>query len=180
MNIIKYKKLIVMTLIFVLFLALVQLPLPASGDLELSDNGRNSDPLLMMNLSMGYSFYHFRGYRSSTLGTGFGLSYIKNHHLLGVRSVSASFTPHTYGNDLSLLYGRAYVNDNTVFSIASGIGYSSFYKSFGLPIEIRILGLPSRTEGVSFGVHGFAFLTSSNQYFGICLNLGLFTRNLWL
>ena len=112
------------------------------------------------------------------MGTSFGLSYIKGHHFFGVRSVSASFYPHTNGNDLSLLYGRAYIDDNFIFSIASGVGYSTFYRSFGLPIDIKILGLLSRRSGVSLGVHGFAFLTSANQYFGICLNLGLFTRGL--
>ena len=136
--------------------------------------------LYLLNLSAGIAAY-LEGHHdlTGTLGLGLDLSYISGPHFFGARLASASSIDGG-GYDVSLLYGWAWTVHSFLFSAASGLGYSTwdtpgeYYSRIGLPIDLKALILSSENGGVSLGIHGFAFLASSYQYFGVCLNLGIF------
>ncbi len=140
--------------------------------------------LYMLNISAGPAAYlQGRHDLIGTVGLILSLSYINDRHFFSVRAASASFMDGG-GNDISLLYGRAWVHERSVISIASGLGSSgfdtdgaSFGRSIGLPLDLKALLLSGRYGGLSLGVHGFAFLSASYLYFGICLNLGIFVSS---
>jgi len=186
MKSLKSKKLIAPALAFMMFTALARLSLPAAegqmgsaagrpGNVFYSGSGKRQ--LFMFNFSLGTAAYlKGRSGLHQPLGMGLSLSYVRNRQFYGVRAVSATFTDWG-GRDSSLLYGRAWVSDRSMFSIASGLGISTFSGSFhriGLPLDIKAITLSRKNSGISFGLHGFAFFTTSYLHFGICLNLGIF------
>lgn len=139
--------------------------------------------LYLLNLSAGIAAY-LEGHHDliGTPGLGFALSYIDGPLFFGVRGASASFMDGG-GNDFSLLYGRAWTVHSFLLSVASGLGYSTwdtpseYYSRIGLPVDIKVLVLSAKKGGGSLGIHGFAFITSTYQYFGVCLNLGIFASS---
>jgi hypothetical protein len=162
-------------------------PFSAGSNLEDHALGSNSQgskignrKLYLLNLSAGIAAY-LQGHHdlTGTPGLGLALSYINGPHFFGVRWASAAFIDGG-GYDFSLLYGRAWLVRSFLFSIASGLGYSTwdtpweYYSRIGLPVDIKALVLSTQKGGVSLGIHGFAFIASTYQYFGVCLNLGIF------
>jgi hypothetical protein len=136
--------------------------------------------LYLLNLSVGIGAYHRDHHDlTGTLGLGLDLSYVRGPHFFSIRWASASFMDGG-GYDFSLLYGRDWTVHRLLFSAASGLGYSMWdtpgehYSCFGLPVDLKALILSSERGGVSLGIHVFAFLASSYQYFGVCLDLGIF------
>jgi len=146
-------------------------------------SGTGGRQLYMLNISAGPAAYlQGRHDLIGTPGLGLSLSYIHDRQFFGVRAASAAFIGGG-GNDISLLYGRAWVSEHSLLSIASGLGSSGFdsdsesFRRIGLPLDIRALLLSGGSGGASLGVHGFAFFTTSYLYFGICLNLGIFASS---
>jgi hypothetical protein len=152
------------------------LPLAAAGDLGPDSDAQAPDrkynPLYLASFSIGMAWTHSGNGR--TFGKCFDFSRVKNHVFLGARIAVASFSPHTDGNDFSLLYGREWGTKGSLFCIASGMGYSSCYRSLGLPIDFKITAISSAIAGISLGIHCFAFMAPHDRYLSICLSLGVF------
>jgi len=133
----------------------------------------------LLNVSAGIAAY-LQGHHDliGTPGLGLSLSYISGPHFFGARWASASFMDGG-GYDFSLLYGRAWSVHSFLFSIAGGLGRSTFDTDsehgscIGVPVDLRAMVISSKKGGASLGIHSFAFFAANYLYFGVCLNLGI-------